>query len=50
MQSLVVPPHLHEVEANQGPLYEQTNDLLKHADFLHTSIQGNNVSTLNQPT
>lgn len=44
MQSLVVPQHLHEVVANRGPLYEQTNDLLEHVDFLHSNKQGNNVS------
>lgn len=49
MQTPTVHWHLHEEEANRGPLYEQTNDLLKHAEFLHSSKQESNVSLLNQP-
>lgn len=49
MQSPIVQLCLLEVEANQGPPYGQTNDLLKHADFLHSNKQGNNVFSLNLP-
>lgn len=44
-----VQQHLHEVEANQDFLYEQTSDLSAHADSLHSSKQGNNVFWLNLP-
>lgn len=49
MQSLVVQQHLPEVEANPGPLYEQTNGLLEHADFHHSNKQGNTVALSNLP-
>lgn len=42
-QSLVAPQHLRELVTNRGPLYEQTNGLLEHVDFLHSNKQGNNV-------
>lgn len=49
MQTLIVQQHLHEVEANQVPLCEQTNDLLEHAGFLHSNKWESNVSLLNRP-
>lgn len=49
MQSPIVQQHLHEVVANQGSLYEQTNGLLEHADFLHSNKQENNVSLPDLP-
>ena len=49
MQTPIVQKHLHEVEANQDRLYEQTSDLSKHVDFLHSSKQENYVSSLNLP-
>lgn len=49
MQTPIAQQHLHEGEANQGPLYEQTNDLLTRDGFLHPSKQESNVSSLNLP-
>lgn len=43
MQPLIVRPRLREVEANLGPPYERTSDLLIHADFPHSSTQESNV-------
>lgn len=49
-QTPVVQKHLHEVAANQDPLYEQTNGLLKHDDYLHPNKQESIVFLPNPPT
>jgi hypothetical protein len=49
MQSLTVQLRPLEEGANPSLLYEQTNDLSKHADFLHSNKQENNVSSPDLP-
>uniref|UniRef100_A0A2P2MMV4 Phospholipase SGR2-like isoform X1 n=1 Tax=Rhizophora mucronata TaxID=61149 RepID=A0A2P2MMV4_RHIMU len=49
MQSLIVPQHPREAATNQGLLYKQTNDLLKHVDCPHSNKQENSVSSLDLP-
>jgi hypothetical protein len=49
MQSPTAQLRPLEEGANPSLLYEQTNDLSKHADFLHSSKQENNVSSPDLP-